>query len=279
MSAVGYDSVPWDLGALLAVKQLAADAGPEGVKHPVRVSGLVGATAGGFSGGTLASLLGALDDPASRGMSGAHALVPGWSGPNPAPQMSARFCAPARRWTLPSIMAAVNEKVVARSAALAPDTYGPGFAYSEATIAPNAIGAFIGTALMGVGALALALPPSRWLLNKTLLPQPGQGPSEAAREGGRFSAHHVAEDASVPPRRAYARLAVRGADPGYKGTSIMAAEAALCLALQRDELPGRAGGCLTPATCFGEVLAARLRKHGFDIAARAMAPDETVPDA
>jgi len=47
-------------------------------------------------------------------------------------------------------------------------------------------------------------------------------------------------------------------DPGYAATSVMLGESALCLALDRDRLPDRAG-VLTPATAMGTALAARLR--------------------
>ncbi len=46
----------------------------------------------------------------------------------------------------------------------------------------------------------------------------------------------------------------------------MFGESALALALQRDELPDRAG-VLTPATAMGDVLADRLRAAGFEIRA------------
>jgi short subunit dehydrogenase-like uncharacterized protein len=49
----------------------------------------------------------------------------------------------------------------------------------------------------------------------------------------------------------------------------MFGESALCLALNRDRLPGRAG-VLTPATAMGPVLAERLRSAGLTLqAARA----------
>ena len=165
VSACGYDSVPWDLGTLLAVKQLRA----RGVTGGVSVAGYVGATAGGFSGGTVASLLGALDDPSAKALSGSHALDPEWAPrPDAGPQLGPRFSPPGRRWTVPSIMAAVNEKVVNRSAALKPDLYGArgDFQYNEATLVPNAIAAAIGGALMATAGLLIALPPTRWLLMK-----------------------------------------------------------------------------------------------------------------
>jgi short subunit dehydrogenase-like uncharacterized protein len=270
-------------GTLLALQQLRTQ---PGTTPEVHVDGLVGTTAGGFSGGTIASLLGALDDPASAGMRGAHALDTAWPPrPDHCPQMGPHYTSSAKRWSMASVMAAVNEKVVHRSAALSSDKAGnvygsrETFSYREATLAPNAVGAFIGTTVLGLGAALLAFHPSRWALSRTLLPAPGEGPSERARESGCFSGHFVASDASVPPKRAYARVAAQSADPGYKGTSIMAAEAALCLALQRDACPGKGGGVLTPATCMGGVLVDRLRSAGFTLEARAFAEDERVPDA
>ena len=44
----------------------------------------------------------------------------------------------------------------------------------------------------------------------------------------------------------------------------MLGESALCLALDGDRLPGRAG-VLTPATAMGDVLADRLRVSGVTI--------------
>jgi len=44
----------------------------------------------------------------------------------------------------------------------------------------------------------------------------------------------------------------------------MLGESALCLALDRDRLPERAG-VLTPATALGTALAERLRKAGFEL--------------
>ena len=165
VSACGYDSVPWDLGTLLAVKHLRG----RGVSGGVSVAGYVGSTAGGFSGGTVASLLGALDDPAARALSGSHSLDLEWAPrPDAGPQMTPRYSPPGRRWTVPSIMAAVNEKVVNRSAALKPELYGQrgAFDYREATLVPNAVAAAIGGALMATAGVLLALPPTRWLLMK-----------------------------------------------------------------------------------------------------------------
>lgn len=52
-------------------------------------------------------------------------------------------------------------------------------------------------------------------------------------------------------------------DPGYYSTSRLILEAALCLALQEDQLSQaglQQGGCLTPASACGLFLVDRLRK-------------------
>ena len=53
-------------------------------------------------------------------------------------------------------------------------------------------------------------------------------------------------------------------DPGYNGTAVMLGQSALCLALDGDALPQRAG-VLTPSTAMGAPLVARLRAHGFTL--------------
>ncbi|MBW3576032.1 MAG: enoyl-ACP reductase, partial [Actinobacteria bacterium] len=55
---------------------------------------------------------------------------------------------------------------------------------------------------------------------------------------------------------------------GYAATAVMLGEAALCLALDEDRLPPRAG-VLTPATGIGTPLVDRLRAagHTYEVAA------------
>jgi short subunit dehydrogenase-like uncharacterized protein len=90
------------------------------------------------------------------------------------------------------------------------------------------------------------------------LPKPGEGPGEKARRTGffRLEVHARASGGA----RYLTRVAAHG-DPGYAATAVMLGESALCLALDRDRLPGRAG-VLTPATAMGGPLADRLRAAG-----------------
>ena len=95
-----------------------------------------------------------------------------------------------------------------------------------------------------------------------LLPAPGQGPSEQARRTGYFRMQIRTRTSSGA--RYLATIEAEG-DPGYAATSVMLGETALCLALDRDRLPDRAG-VLTPATAMGAALVARLRSAGHTLA-------------
>jgi short subunit dehydrogenase-like uncharacterized protein len=279
VSACGYDSIPFDLGALLCVRALREKVGPDA---SVTVHCGIGDSRGGVSGGTIASLLAGISEPALRKM-GSHSLDPTWKAQGLAdrgPQSAPAWNAELGDWTIASVMASINEKVTLRSAALEPAVYGAGgkFDYRECTLTGSRTWAFIGSAVLGLAAGMIAFPPTRALLNATVLPSPGEGPSEKLRETGYFSAHFVAV-AEGRSERAYAEVSLRNADPGYKGTALMIAEAALCLALQHAELPelAQAGGCLTPATALGDVLVARLRKAGMQLSARMLQPGEKCP--
>ena len=69
-----------------------------------------------------------------------------------------------------------------------------------------------------------------------LLPGPGQGPSEHARETGYFKM-------KIHGGGHVATVAAKG-DPGYAATAVMMGETALSLAL--DDAPARALACSRP---------------------------------
>jgi short subunit dehydrogenase-like uncharacterized protein len=101
-----------------------------------------------------------------------------------------------------------------------------------------------------------------------LLPAPGRGPSERTRRTGYFRIQiHTRTSAGA---RYLATIAAQG-DPGYAATSVTLGETALCLALDRDQLPDHAG-VLTPATAMGAALAARLRSAGHTLATQRITP-------
>jgi short subunit dehydrogenase-like uncharacterized protein len=96
-----------------------------------------------------------------------------------------------------------------------------------------------------------------------ILPKPGEGPDEKARERGHFT--HKTFTTTTSGRRYVATVSAKG-DPGYKATAMMLGEAALTLALNRDQLPPLAG-VLTPASAMGDALSDRLRAAGMTITA------------
>jgi short subunit dehydrogenase-like uncharacterized protein len=225
---------------------------------------------GGISGGTLASGLGQFDDmrasATSRRIVGdPYALSPDRDAE---PALGAERDLTGIRhdpglglWIGPFFMAGFNTRIVRRSNALQGWAYGRKFRYREVTgfgSGPAApVRALAVTAAFSALYGGVALRPSRALL-EPLLPKPGQGPNEKARRNGYFRLEVRARTSSGA--RYVTKVGARG-DPGYAATAVMLGESALCLALDTERLPDRAG-VLTPATAMGAVLADRLRAAG-----------------
>ncbi len=268
----GFDSVPSDLGVLLLHDAARADdAGDLGVTTLV-----VTALRGGVSGGTLASGMGQMDEVRSsarcrRVVEDPYALSPDRAAEpdlgDEGDRQRAGYDADLRMWVGPFLMAGLNTRVVRRSNALQGWAYGRGFRYREVTgfgsgPAAPVLAAGLAAAVKATAA-GLAFPPSRALLGQ-VLPRPGQGPGDKTRRTGFFRIQiHTRTAAGA---RYLARVEARG-DPGYAATAVMLGESALCLALNRDRLPERAG-VLTPATAMGTALAERLNSAGQTLTAQ-----------
>jgi short subunit dehydrogenase-like uncharacterized protein len=270
--ACGFDSIPSDLGVLLAAEQARADGAGELTDTVLHVV----AMKGGVSGGTVDSARAQLDETAKdpelqRLVDDPYSLSPDRAA-EPDLGDERDSLAPGRdpllgRWTGPFVMAAANTRVVRRSNALSGWSYGRRFRYREvmgfgtSPLAPVlATGMSIG---LTVGMAGMAFGPTRAVLDR-LLPSPGEGPGEAARRNGYFRTEVVALTSTGA--RYTTTFSAKG-DPGYAATAVMQGESALCLALDRDRLP-KAAGVLTPATAMGAPLADRLRARGFDISVR-----------
>jgi len=262
----GFDSIPSDLGVLL-VHEAAAASGAGQLEDTTLV---VRAMRGGASGGTVASMKGVVDDARgdsrlARLLEDPYALSPDREAePDLGPERDLRGVehdAELGLWLGPFVMGSINTRVVRRSNALQGWAYGRGFRYREAMgLGSGALAAAQAGALAaGVGALTagLALSPTRALLDR-VLPSPGEGPSERARERGFFRIEIHARTSGGA--RCVGRVAAQG-DPGYKATAVMLGESALCLAFDGERLPARAG-VLTPATAMGGALVERLRRAG-----------------
>jgi len=268
----GFDSVPSDLGVLGLHQAARADEAGDLLDTTFVVTAL----RGGVSGGTLASMLGQQADVQAspqlrRVVADPYALSPDRAAEpdlGAEPDLAwARYDAGLGMWTGPFVMAGINTRVVRRSNALQSWAYGRRFRYREVTgfgtgpAAPLLAGA-LGTALQATEA-GLAFRPARQLLSR-LLPAPGQGPSERTRRTGYFRIEIHARTSAGG--RYLSKVEAQG-DPGYAATSVMLGETALCLALDRDQLPGL-GGVLTPATAMGAALASRLRSAGQTLTAQ-----------
>lgn len=267
----GFDSIPSDLGVMVLQDEAQRRFG----KPLERVGLRVKAAKGGLSGGTFASMLNIVetareDDEVARVVKNPYALCPPEhrKGPRQPNVGGPTHDDELDCWMAPFIMAAINTRVVHRANALRDHAYGKAFLYDEAVLTGRGFGGrFKATTLsLGMGAFALgsSLKPTRALLKKLVLPEPGEGPNAEQREAGFFNIliHGRTSDGES------LRVRVRGdRDPGYGSTSKMIGESAVCLArdIDRDRTPG---GFWTPSTALGEALRKRLADHAgvtFDV--------------
>jgi short subunit dehydrogenase-like uncharacterized protein len=280
----GFDSIPSDLGTLMV-----QDYAMEHYGAPCdSIKLIVWRLRGGMSGGTLASMSGLMEEAARdrevrRLLADPYALNPSEkrSGPDGAAQRTPRHDDELGIWTGPFIMAAVNEPVVRRTNAILGFPYGNNFRYHEAQRfgkgPKGALGAAGFTAGLGAFAAAMSVGPTRNLLEKFVLPAPGEGPSRKAIENGHFTMRLFGQGTSNKGTSNKGEpFTLQGEitghkDPGYGATAIMLIEAGLCLAF--DDIPTDAtlphldAGVLTPASALGMTLVNRLRDAGmgFDI--------------
>jgi short subunit dehydrogenase-like uncharacterized protein len=242
----GFDSIPYDLGALFTVQQLPQDV-------PIKLEGFM-RTRGGFSGGTYASAVTAFSRVRQMATTARDRR-------RREPRLSDRKVHgnigfphhddAAGGWVVP--MPTIDPQTVLRSAR-ALDRYGPDFTYTHYLVVRNP--ALIPGLAMGAGAVIglSQLPPARNALLK--LKPSGTGPTPEERAKNWF---RVRFKAQADGRRLVTE--VRGGDPGYGETSKMLAESAMCLAM--DELPPTAGQ-VTPAVAMGQSLIDRLQRAGIE---------------
>ena len=260
----GFDSVPSDIGAWLITQAMQQ-------RHGVPCVDVAAAFTlrGGVNGGTLASLFNIMGSGQARLLANPFLL-----NPTPASQkqiaansdpVTPRYDAQFKAWLGPFFMSAINSRVVRRSAALL--HYGDDFSYQEyLRIGRGLLAGAAATSLsisMGVSKVAMGFSAIRSVA-AALIPKPGEGPSEGSMNKGSFRCELVGKSASGQVVRG--RLQDQG-DPGNRATTKMVCEAALCLAIDTDKLPGGAdyGGVLTPAAGLGDALVKRLRDAGMTL--------------
>lgn len=262
VNCCGFDSVPMDIGVWFLQETAKQQYGSycESIKLFVK------ATSGGASGGTIASLLNAIK--ASReDRSVAKILVHPYSlnpegqreGPDGRDQQAVEYSDDARSWTAPFVMATVNTKVVRRSHALLGYPYGEDFRYGEAVLTGRGVAGWMkaATVVAGLGTLmtSASFSATRALLEKFILPKPGEGPTPEQQRDGFFNLMQIG---TLPDGRQIRTRITGDRDPGYGSTSKMLSECAVCLA--RDELQV-GGGVLTPAAAMAAPLLERLRSN------------------
>lgn len=257
----GFDSIPSDLGVQALVEAL----GP--LKQATYV---IEVLKGGFSGGTVASMMNLIDEVKKdrsrlKAIVDPYALSPDRS---KEPKLGSerdlagfKFDPFVGQWVAPFIMAAVNARVVRRSNALLDYAYGKAFRYAEVSGMKKGLGGAVKAAgfTAGLGAfMGLLMGPTRKLV-ESRLPRPGEGPDEKTRQSG-FMRVRIYGESEAGARRV---MCVEGqGDPGYQLTAVMLGESALCLALDEDSLSA-VSGVLTPAVAMGKVLRERLVRAGM----------------
>ena len=270
----GFDSVPSDMGVYFLQKQAQQEWNAPATHVKMRVKTLKG----GASGGTIASMMNAIEeamaDPILRKeFLNPYSLCPPNHGLTARQHYvkSAEFDTDFNAWIAPFIMAAVNERVVHRSNALSGNAYGAQFTYDEATLTGSGLkGQLTAISIVaGLGAFMAgsAIKPTRYLMERYMLPKPGEGPSPEAQVAGRFDLRFVGHSDAGQTLR----IKVTGdRDPGYGSTGKMLGQAAISLAVDhvKDGVKtGRSGGFWTPATMFDDRFIERLTRYaglGFE---------------
>ncbi|UCG72843.1 MAG: saccharopine dehydrogenase NADP-binding domain-containing protein [Chromatiales bacterium] len=260
--ACGFDSLPSDMGVAFLQQQAMQHFG----EYCSQVHMRVVAASGAFSGGTIATLLNEskalAENPALiRELRNPYALCPpGYSNPTRQHRItSAEFDHELGKWITPFVMAAVNEPVVLRSHALLGNPYGEHFTYNEAAVTGRGIsGRMKATGMSAFGKLFLGATTNRTLrglLQRHVLPAPGEGPDEDAQRRGFFVLKFLGRTDSG---RSLQTKVTGDRDPGYGSTAKMLGQCAVSLAHDITEAE-RPGGFWTPATIFDDRLVERLR--------------------
>ena len=258
INACGFDSAPSDLGVFYAINQVVGS---------VKSVQCFQAWKGEASGGTMETMFSSMDAKLARGGLGKFSLNPKNSisenqKKNTSDKIKVQKIPHLGGWTGPFVMALPNTRVVRRSAALSKSVgkyYGDDFVYSEGAYYSKR-GAARKVTFMTIALGLIIVSPLRKLL-RGFFRKPGEGPSQEAMDSGFFKSRFLVE--TQEGFRAFSMSS--SGDPGYKMTSRMACESALCLAVENpEELPGGAGfgGLLTPSIGLGNVLIKRLKNIG-----------------
>ena len=270
--ACGFDCVPSDMGVWFLQQQSMRLHG----EYCNRIEMRLMAASGAFSGGTVATMLNEAaalerDPQLFRPLRNPYFLCPeGYRNETRQRRITAaEYDAEIGKWIMPNVMATVEEPVVFRSHALAGNPYGEAFLYNEAVAAGRGRkGQLKARGMTGLGKLfflGLSKTGTRRILQRWVLPAPGEGPDEQARERGfyviAFSGH------TASGKKVQARV-TGDRDPGYGSTAKILAQCGI--SLLRDVPANHPGGFWTTATIFDARLLDGLREWAvvsFDLIA------------
>lgn len=259
INCCGFDSIPSDLGVyfLQNISQQTSGSPCNEVKLRVK------AIKGGVSGGTVASGIemakAAKKDPSLRHKMGNPYLLCQSQRPSiKQPRiLKPTFDKDFKAWTAPFIMEAINSRIVLRSHSLKQHNSSNSFTYSEAVLTGRGGKGYLRAwaVTLGLGGFAIASKNKflRYLIQKFLLPKPGQGPNPQQQLNGFFDLRIMGKN-----NQQTITVKVTGdRDPGYGCTAKMLSQAGLCMAfdMSRSELPG---GFWTPSTAMNNKLIGRL---------------------
>ncbi|MEP3421640.1 MAG: saccharopine dehydrogenase NADP-binding domain-containing protein [Erythrobacter sp.] len=258
----GFDSIPSDLGVHFLQRNAVKAFGQTCDRIDMRVIKMKG----GASGGTIASMINLVKEASAdpelrRELKDPYSICPKDHGFTVRQRdVKMEYDAEFGGWIAPFVMAAINTRVVHRSNALSGNNYGDEFRYEEAMATGDGSKgkrmARLSSVGMGALMVGMAVPPVRWLLEKTVLPKPGEGPSPKEQLEGGYDMMFLGTTAKGEK----IRCRVTGdRDPGYGSTAKMLSQAAVCLA--NDVPADTPGGFWTPATIFGDTLITKLEDH------------------
>jgi short subunit dehydrogenase-like uncharacterized protein len=259
----GFDSMPSDLGVWFTQNKAQQSLGEMCSQIKMRVAKLKG----GASGGTVASMVNIAKE-ASKDASLRKELKNPYSICSQGHGFSTRqdnisgaaFDTEFNAWSGPFVMAAVNTRVVHRSNALLNKAYGDNFKYDEGMLMGKGEKGRKRARNMGWGLnvfmILAAIKPTRWILERFILPKPGQGPTPKEQLEGMFDMRFVG---TTKAGKTIKTKVTGDRDPGYGSTAKMLGQAAVCLASINKE--DKEGGFWTPASIYGDDLISRLIEH------------------
>ncbi len=226
----GFDSIPSDLGVHFLQQQSRARFGRPCTSVKMRVKALAGAA----SGGTVASLMNVVKEAARdadlrRELADPYSICPPKHGFTARQEnlTMGQYDSDFKSWITPFVMSGINTRIVHRSNALAKKEYGKNFTYDEASMTKGGAKGWAMAQGMALGMagfmLAIAVPPVGRLIEKHVVPQPGEGPSPAAQARGFYDLRFLGRT----EKGEQIRVKVTGdRDPGYGSTAKMLGQAA-----------------------------------------------------